>query len=260
MTGAVPRPGRPPRVSRPRSSGVKRRGLLVARSYDWNLWGAAYLMKGGCSDDAFDYFRGWLVAQGRRVWSERCRTRTRWPNSVSIRTTIFWNVRTCSASGGRRLTTMRLSTRLSPSAQTVACGYVRQRSGRRWLRLRRRRDAESLPAPGSDLHRLIRDRTGRPRDVGPVSTNARAPGLGPRRTPGSPDERRRRDCGSRRISTTPGFVEAVDETLPAGEIGKLPGAGAAHRTPSGIDRVLSLKQVGVSGIVPARCAQDGGRG
>ncbi len=25
-------------------------------------------MRGGCSDDGFDYFRGWLVAQGRTVW------------------------------------------------------------------------------------------------------------------------------------------------------------------------------------------------
>ncbi|WP_041834153.1 DUF4240 domain-containing protein [Actinoplanes sp. N902-109] len=44
--------------------------LLDAQSYDWTLWGAAYLMKGGCSDDGFDYFRGWLVGQGRRVWEE----------------------------------------------------------------------------------------------------------------------------------------------------------------------------------------------
>ncbi|GIG01141.1 DUF4240 domain-containing protein [Catellatospora citrea] len=43
---------------------------LGAESYDWNLWGAAYLMKGGCSDDAFDYFRGWLVAQGRSTWEQ----------------------------------------------------------------------------------------------------------------------------------------------------------------------------------------------
>ncbi|MFI5914792.1 DUF4240 domain-containing protein [Dactylosporangium sp. NPDC051541] len=42
--------------------------LLMAESYDWALWGAAYLMKGGCSDDAFDYFRGWLVVQGREAW------------------------------------------------------------------------------------------------------------------------------------------------------------------------------------------------
>jgi hypothetical protein len=41
---------------------------LAARAYDWTLWGAAYLMKGGCSDDAFDYFQGWLVAQGRETW------------------------------------------------------------------------------------------------------------------------------------------------------------------------------------------------
>jgi hypothetical protein len=37
-------------------------------AYRWDLWAAAYLMRGGCSDDGFDYFRGWLVAQGRAVW------------------------------------------------------------------------------------------------------------------------------------------------------------------------------------------------
>jgi Protein of unknown function (DUF4240) len=42
--------------------------MLAAQSYDRNLWAAAYLMKGGCSDDAFDYFRAWLVAQGRSTW------------------------------------------------------------------------------------------------------------------------------------------------------------------------------------------------
>lgn len=41
--------------------------LLVA-SYTWNLWGAAYLINGGCSDDGFDYFRGWLITQGRSVF------------------------------------------------------------------------------------------------------------------------------------------------------------------------------------------------
>lgn len=38
------------------------------RAYDWNLWGAAYLMNGGCSDDGFHYFCGWLVLQGRDVF------------------------------------------------------------------------------------------------------------------------------------------------------------------------------------------------
>jgi len=41
---------------------------LDHESYRWDLWAAAYLINGGCSDDGFDYFRGWLVAQGRAVW------------------------------------------------------------------------------------------------------------------------------------------------------------------------------------------------
>lgn len=38
---------------------------LMQESYTWRLWGAAYLINGGCSDDGFDYFRGWLITQGR---------------------------------------------------------------------------------------------------------------------------------------------------------------------------------------------------
>jgi uncharacterized protein DUF4240 len=41
---------------------------LMDESYRWDLWGAAYLVNGGCSDDGFDYFRGWLVGQGRATW------------------------------------------------------------------------------------------------------------------------------------------------------------------------------------------------
>jgi hypothetical protein len=41
---------------------------LFLESHRWDLWGAAYLVNGGCSDDGFDYFRGWLIAQGREVW------------------------------------------------------------------------------------------------------------------------------------------------------------------------------------------------
>ncbi|HJZ33606.1 MAG TPA: DUF4240 domain-containing protein [Hyphomicrobiaceae bacterium] len=39
-------------------------------SCSWNLWGAAYLMNGGCSDDGFEYFRAWLMAQGRRTFEK----------------------------------------------------------------------------------------------------------------------------------------------------------------------------------------------
>jgi hypothetical protein len=34
------------------------------RAYSWDLWGAAYVMGGGCSDDGFMDFRAWLIAQG----------------------------------------------------------------------------------------------------------------------------------------------------------------------------------------------------
>jgi len=32
------------------------------------LWAAAYVINGGCSDDGFEYFRGWLIAQGQDVF------------------------------------------------------------------------------------------------------------------------------------------------------------------------------------------------
>ncbi|HEV7978834.1 DUF4240 domain-containing protein [Amycolatopsis sp.] len=41
---------------------------LMAASYRNPLWAAAYVINGGCSDDGFDYFRGWLVVQGREVF------------------------------------------------------------------------------------------------------------------------------------------------------------------------------------------------
>ena len=41
---------------------------LIRTSYRWDLWGAAFVINGGCSDDGFDYFRGWLMLQGRDVW------------------------------------------------------------------------------------------------------------------------------------------------------------------------------------------------
>ncbi|MER8092894.1 DUF4240 domain-containing protein [Streptomyces goshikiensis] len=42
---------------------------LLAESYSAPLWAAAYLINGGCSDDGFDYFRGWLLTQGETVFT-----------------------------------------------------------------------------------------------------------------------------------------------------------------------------------------------
>jgi hypothetical protein len=39
-----------------------------AESYRWDLWAVAYIVNGGCSDDGFDYFRGWLIAKGRTYY------------------------------------------------------------------------------------------------------------------------------------------------------------------------------------------------
>lgn len=39
--------------------------LLMAKSYSFRLWEPAYSLNGGCSDDAFEYFRSWLIAQGK---------------------------------------------------------------------------------------------------------------------------------------------------------------------------------------------------
>jgi hypothetical protein len=39
-------------------------------SYARPLWGAAYLINGGCSDDGFEYFRAWLMAQGRETFEK----------------------------------------------------------------------------------------------------------------------------------------------------------------------------------------------
>jgi len=40
--------------------------LLLRQSYTWDLWGAAFIINGGCSDDTFDYFRSWLIGQGEK--------------------------------------------------------------------------------------------------------------------------------------------------------------------------------------------------
>ncbi len=38
---------------------------LLYDSYGSDLWCAAYLMNGGCSDDCFEYFRLWVISRGK---------------------------------------------------------------------------------------------------------------------------------------------------------------------------------------------------
>lgn len=38
------------------------------RAYHWDVLAAAVILLGGASDDSFDYFRCWLIGQGREVF------------------------------------------------------------------------------------------------------------------------------------------------------------------------------------------------
>lgn len=38
------------------------------RAYSWDLWGAAWVLLEGAGDDVFDFFRCWLIGQGRAVF------------------------------------------------------------------------------------------------------------------------------------------------------------------------------------------------
>ena len=41
---------------------------FVAKAYRWDLWGAAYVARGGCSDDSFIDFRYFLISEGRAIF------------------------------------------------------------------------------------------------------------------------------------------------------------------------------------------------
>lgn len=40
----------------------------MKRSYTWDLWGAAFVVHGGASDDSFHYFRQWLISKGKTIF------------------------------------------------------------------------------------------------------------------------------------------------------------------------------------------------
>lgn len=42
----------------------------LKRAHTWDLWGAAFIIYGGCSDDSFTDFKGGLLLQGREVFEK----------------------------------------------------------------------------------------------------------------------------------------------------------------------------------------------
>ncbi|WNY27462.1 DUF4240 domain-containing protein [Methanolapillus ohkumae] len=43
---------------------------FLEQSYNPDLWAAACIICGGCSDDEFDYFRAWLISRGKSVYEQ----------------------------------------------------------------------------------------------------------------------------------------------------------------------------------------------
>jgi hypothetical protein len=50
---------------------IRRR--LEKRAYTWDLWGAAYVIEDGCSDDCFRDFRGYLISLGPKAYEAALR-------------------------------------------------------------------------------------------------------------------------------------------------------------------------------------------
>jgi hypothetical protein len=50
---------------------IRRR--LDRRAYTWDIWGAAYVIQDGCSDDCFRDFRGYLISLGRGPYENALR-------------------------------------------------------------------------------------------------------------------------------------------------------------------------------------------
>lgn len=48
----------------------KRFHELVIRAYRWDLWAAAYIIHGGCSDDGFTDFRAGLIGMGEKAYRD----------------------------------------------------------------------------------------------------------------------------------------------------------------------------------------------
>ena len=57
----------------------------------WDLWGAAYVINGGCGNDGFHYFKAWLIGRGRKVYEAAMRD----PDSVGRFVTFINRFRGC---------------------------------------------------------------------------------------------------------------------------------------------------------------------
>jgi hypothetical protein len=47
---------------------AERFDAMMDKAYSWPMWGAAYVINGGCSDDTFTDFRAVLISRGRQAF------------------------------------------------------------------------------------------------------------------------------------------------------------------------------------------------
>ena len=55
----------------------------MAESYRRDVWAVAYIVNGGCSDDGFEYFRAWMIGQGREYYEAALRNPERAADRIS---------------------------------------------------------------------------------------------------------------------------------------------------------------------------------
>jgi hypothetical protein len=55
-----------------KSSEIKRFERIFLTKYEelnrWDIWALAYIVRGGCGDDAFDYFKAWVISKGKNTF------------------------------------------------------------------------------------------------------------------------------------------------------------------------------------------------
>jgi hypothetical protein len=57
---------------------------FLDQSYRWDLWAVAYTARGGCGDDEFDYFRQWVILQGKDVYEAAMADPVEWALNFSF--------------------------------------------------------------------------------------------------------------------------------------------------------------------------------
>ena len=123
---------------------------VMAASGKEDLWAAAYLINGGCSDDGFDNFRGWLIAHGRDAVARAVRE----PDSLAEMSVIkmAWGPAQVEELQYLRVFIRGLRQKLEPDPTRPTCGISTTRT---------RCAAASLASPPSSWNRPT-DPRGRP--------------------------------------------------------------------------------------------------